>query len=197
MRGLRRGGLALGLAALVALTAGAGPGFADAADCRVQDREAKEVLPGVTLRWDSAFRCTDAPGSGTYAITVSVSNDAASDEAVELGGLRLSHATPRPRGQGPDASARASGVPLAIEPGGSASFRVSGDYELVSTDEGDKANLHLRAAGEGAQSGEPFRLGVNVHLRGDGATENRSGERAGGPPPWAGPPAWARGAASR
>jgi hypothetical protein len=34
------------------------------------------------------------------------------------------------------------------------------------------ANLRLRALGVGLDSGEPFKLGINVHLRGEGAVED-------------------------
>jgi hypothetical protein len=55
---------------------------------------------------------------------------------------------------------------MTVAPGDSESFTVSGDYELVSTDEADKANLQLKALGSGASSADRFKLGINVHLRG-------------------------------
>ncbi|MGH2451045.1 MAG: hypothetical protein ACRDGE_07215 [Candidatus Limnocylindria bacterium] len=184
--------------------------LAQTASCELVDQSTEEVLPGVTLTWDSSFLCADAPASGTYEIEVTVSNAAGSAEAVEIRDLRLSHTTPRPRGQGPDATAEAEGLPIVVAPGESESFRVSGSYELVSTDEGDKANLHLLASGSGVESGESFELGINVHLRGPGAVESdgveseshseRSGGPPawpGGPPPWAGPPAWVAGRSDR
>jgi hypothetical protein len=134
---------------------------------------------------------------------VRVTNAATSDEAVRIDGLRLSHTTPRPRGQAPSADATASGLPLVLAPGESDSFQVSGSYQLVQTDEGAKTNLHLRASGRGLESGLPFQLGINVHLRGPGAVESGSdtggsATPGGGPPPWAGPgrggpPLWANG----
>ena len=191
-------GLALLFVAVVATAFAAGPSLAASADCGVADRSTKDVLSGVTLTWDSSFRCANAPDSGTYSIRVTVSNAERSAEAVEIRRLRLSHTTPRPRGQAPDATAEAQGLPLTVRPGERKSFRVSGRYELVTTDEGDKANLHLRARGRGLESGDAFRLAINVHLRGPGAGDNgdRRGagrpERDGGPPAWAGgPPAWA------
>ena len=42
---------------------------------------------------------------------------------------------------------------------------MSGTYELVQMDEGKQANLHFRASGHGASSGEPFELGINAHVR--------------------------------
>jgi hypothetical protein len=139
--------------------------------CSVDDKSTKEVLPGVILTWDSSFRCEDAPNKGSYRITVRVSNRAGSSEAVRIDDLILSHTTPRPRGQAPEATAEPQGLPITVQPGETESFTVSGTYELVETDEGKKANLHLVALGEGVDSGEEFELGINVHLRAPGATE--------------------------
>jgi hypothetical protein len=139
--------------------------------CPVDDTSTQEVLPGVILTWESSFRCDDAPDEGTYEITVQVSNDAGSSEAVRIDDLILSHTTPRPRGQTPRATAEPQGLPITVEPGETESFTVSGTYELVETDEGEKANLHLLALGEGTDSGQEFELGINVHLRGPGAAE--------------------------
>jgi hypothetical protein len=197
MRKLRT--LSVLLAGVVASVVFVGSGLAQPASCALVDQSTEEVLPGVTLTWDSSFLCADAPDSGTYEIEVTVSNAAGSAEAVEITDLRLSHTTPRPGGQGPDATAQAEGLPIEVAPGESESFRVFGSYELVSTDEGDKANLHLLASGSGVESGEGFELGINVHLRGpgaveDGGIETRSSAEpdGGGPPAWAGgPPPWA------
>jgi hypothetical protein len=139
--------------------------------CAVDDTSTQEVLPGVTLTWDSSFRCEDAPDEGAYEITVQVSNDAASSEAVRIEDLILSHTTPRPRGQAPEATAEPEGLPIIVAPGETDSFSVSGTYTLVQTDEGKKANLHLLALGEGTDSGLEFQLGINVHLRAPGARE--------------------------
>ena len=164
------------VAAVVAGALAVGLSGAATANCEVSDRSTEEVLPGVVLTWDSSFLCANAPDSGTYEIEVTVSNAAGSAEAVEIRELRLSHTTPRPGGRGPEATATAQGLPIVVGPGESENFRVSGTYELVSTDEGDKANLHLRALGRGVESGEPFELGINVMLRAAGAVE---GGRAG------------------
>jgi hypothetical protein len=163
--------LAVLLFAVVASALVAGSSFAATANCELVDQSTEEVLPGVTLTWDSSFLCANAPDSGTYEIEVTVANAAGSAEAVEISELRLSHTTPRPGGQGPEATAEAQGLPVVVGPGESASFSVSGSYELVSTDEGDKANLHLLALGRGVESGDAFELGINVHLRGEGAVE--------------------------
>lgn len=136
------------------------PASAQTQTCAVDDTSTQEVLPGVTLTWDSSFRCTNAPDQGTYEIEVTVANAAGSSEAVKIEDLRLKHTTPKPRGQAPDATAEASGLPMTVAPGDGGTFTVSGDYELVSTDEGDKANLHLKALGSGASSGDRFKLGI-------------------------------------
>jgi plasmid stability protein len=138
--------------------------------CPVDDRSTKEVLPGVILTWDSSFRCENAPDEGTYRIRVRVSNHARSSEAVRIDDLILRRTTPRPRGQAPEATAEPQGLPITVKPGQTKSFAVSGAYELVKTDEGKKANLHLLALGEGKRSGKGFKLGINVHLRAPGAT---------------------------
>lgn len=136
--------------------------------CDPIEQSAEEVLSGVVLTWDSAFLCADAPDEGSYEFTVTVANSAESAEAVSIDDLTLTHTTPRPRGQAPDASGEATGLPLALAPGETASFTVSGTYELAQTDEGKKANLHFRASGHGASSGEPFELGINAHFRAPG-----------------------------
>jgi len=155
----------------------------------------EDIIAGVDLTWTSSFLCENAPDEGRYRITVDIAHDG-EGEAVEIWDLQLSHTTPRPRGQSPDASAEAVELPLEIGPGGSDSFVVTGDYSLVVTDEGKKANLHLRALGRGVDSDEPFVLGINVHIRGTGAVEDDDEDGggppvsdlppvAGGPPPWA------------
>mgnify|MGYP001090957272 CR=1 FL=1 len=136
--------------------------------CQPIEQSTEEVLPGVVLTWDSAFLCADAPDEGSYAFTVTVANSAESAEAVSIDDLAQTHATPSPRGQAPGASGDATGLPLTLAPGETASFTVSGTYKLVQTDEGKKANLHFRASGHRASSGEPFELGINAHFRAPG-----------------------------
>jgi hypothetical protein len=172
--------------------------------CQSTEQSTETVLPGVTLVWDSAFLCADAAPSGQYQITVSVSHTG-SGEAVEIQSAPLMLTSPRPFGQQPPATGTATGLPFTLAPGGSQTFDVSGQYELVQTDEGLKINLHFRAAGQALSSGEPFQLGINVALRGSGAVDNGGGDDDGapptggddgegppawvpGPPPWAGPP---------
>jgi hypothetical protein len=135
--------------------------------CQQVDVSTDRVVRGVTLSWDSAFLCANAADSGSWRIVVDVTNRAASTQGVRIRDVVLSHTTPRPRGQGPAATAEPKGLPLRLAPGESGRFRVTGTYRLVSTDEGKKANLHLRALGTG-DNGDPFRLGLNVHLRAPG-----------------------------
>ncbi len=139
--------------------------------CGQVGQSSETVIPGVTLTWDSSFLCENAPDEGTYEISVRVENSASSAEAVRVDALRLMRTTPRAWRQAPYATARASGLPIVIAPGETRSFNVTGDYRLIMTDEGKKANLHLQAAGRGETSSEPFKLGINVHLRGPGAVE--------------------------
>lgn len=175
--------------------------------CQVSDESTEQVLPGVTLTYTSSFLCADAPDEGSYTFTVTVANAAESTEAVTISDLTLQQTTPRPRGQGPDASGTAAGLPISVAPGETESFTVSGNYELVATDEGNKANLHFQASGQGTQSGSPFDLGINAFFRGAGAAEagddnggpsddppngGPGDDRGGGRPPWVpGPPPWA------
>ncbi len=140
----------------------------DTLPCEPIEQSTEEVLLGVVLTWDSAFLCADAPDEGSYEFTVTVANSAESAQAVSIDALALTHTTPRPRGQAPDASGEATGLPLTMAPGETAGFTVSGTYELVATDEGKKANLHFRASGHGVSSGEPFQVGINAHVRAPG-----------------------------
>jgi len=142
--------------------------------CPAVDRSTDEVLrdPAIVLTWDSASRCGEAQDSGAYELIVTVTNDAGSGEPVTIRGVHVMR-TPRPRGQvGGATLGEIAGLPTgAIAPGESASFTVRGDYRLLQTDEGRKANLHIRADGEGATSGRPFSIGINAHFAAPGATE--------------------------
>ncbi|MBK8988318.1 MAG: hypothetical protein IPM39_19995 [Chloroflexi bacterium] len=159
--------------------------------CIATGQSTEEVLPGITITWDSAFHCEDAPDEGEYEFTVVVSNDANSSEAVIIDTLALTHTTPRPRGQAPEATTEAPSLPTIIDPGESQSFTVSGSYTLVSVGAEKQANLHFRASGYGPTI-EPFYLGLNAMLRGEGVDEPGNGTEPGGPPSWVpGPPPWA------
>jgi hypothetical protein len=176
MRRIWLAGLAIPAAGLVMLAVLAAPTQAQAQRCENVDASTETVVSGVTVTYDSSFLCADAARQGEYAVTVAVANHAGIDEAVTVERVELSHTTPRPRGgDGPNASATAEGLPVTVAAGETARFDVRGTYELVTTDEGDKATLHLRALGVGDRSDEGFVLGVNVHLRAAGATEDGSG----------------------
>lgn len=144
------------------------PVSAQPQECAVVYQKTKEVAPGVFLTWDSSFRCLDAPDAGDYLVTINVTNSASSLESVTINDLFLSHTTPRPRRQAPQATAEASGLPLTIASGETFSFTVSGTYTMVLTGNGMKANLHLRAKGTSDETADPFRLGINVKIRGSG-----------------------------
>jgi hypothetical protein len=173
------------------------PALAQAQSCQMSGQKTQQVLPGVTLTWDSSFHCWDVSSSGSHTFTVNISNAATNREPVSIDTLFLFHTTPRPRGRAPAATGAASGLPVVVAPGEARSFMVSGNYQLVSTDEGMKANLHFRGNGKGTTSGLPFRMGINVLLRSEGSVEDGNDAPppwAGGPPPWAGgPPPWAGG----
>jgi hypothetical protein len=158
--------LSLTLAAFLFVSAP--PGFATQI-CSLIDQSTKVVLPGVVLTWDSSFHCLNAPNSGEYMVQVRLSNAPNSVKQVGILSLVLSHTTPRPRGQGPDSTAEVSGLPIMVAPDETEAFSVMGTYELVETNEGLKANLHIRAQGAGSNSSQSFQLGINVHFRGLGA----------------------------
>ena len=186
---------ALGL--LVAMTAI--PVTADAHDeCDVEGESTGEVADGVTITYDSVFLCTDAPASGTWFVDLSVSNDGASTTSVTITDVVLSHTSPSPDGEAPAATAEVEGDLPTVEPGATASLRIAGDYELATTDDGDKATLHLRLSGT-TGADEFFALGASVQLLATGVEpdvdveEEIDGENgaAVGRPEWVpGPPPW-------
>lgn len=160
----------LGLIAGLLLMAGA-VAFAQCNGTLVDTSEA-EVLPGVILHWESSFACQVDNDSGSYEFTFKVTNK--SSQPVEITDIRLFQVTPRPRRSAATGTLTSkSGFPTQIAAGGSASFTVGGTYTLAVTDEGKKANLHFAVDGAGveaANAGEPFHLGVNLAIRGPGAT---------------------------
>jgi hypothetical protein len=166
------GGLDAGTAYVYSgLAPGGGTPAPQPCETMMAENESSEgVATGVNLAWASAFRCEDAPDQGRYRFTVTVTNSAASPVLVAIDALTLTHTTPRPGGQAPQATGVASGLPVTIAPGASDTFTVSGTYELASTDEGRKANLHFCASGQAGA--ERFHLGLNALLRGPDATED-------------------------
>ncbi|MFW6074597.1 MAG: hypothetical protein ACOC9Y_03320 [Chloroflexota bacterium] len=175
--------------------------------CEPQEAGAVEVAPGIRLAWAGSYHCGNAPESGTYNLTVDVANSADSDGSLSIDGLELIRMTPRPINQGPNATATANDLPATVEAGDSTTFTISGDYELVETDEGWKANLIFRVT-VSDDSGEVHHLGMNALFRGSGADfeaedEGRPEGVPDGPPEgisenqddenWeedAGPPSW-------
>jgi hypothetical protein len=175
------------------LAMGASGAFAQQQSCLVTQQSTEETLPGITVTWDSSFLCENAPAEGTYTFAATIANAGGSAEVVVMNAMTLTHTTPRPRGQTPQATADAAGLPITVAPGESKTFNVSGTYTLVTTGEGQKANLHFRASGYGPMV-EPFHLGINVRLRGSGVIEPGDDDEPGEPPPWApGPPPWTPG----
>lgn len=148
-------------------------------NCLAAEQTVEEVLPGVFLTWDSAHRCNNTPAQGQYAFTVSLEADSGSTKTLILEHITLTHTTPRPLGNGPEATVeQLTGFPVTLSGGESDSFSVRGAYELVTTGEGQKANLHFCASGHDQATGEPFYLGINTFLRSGSATESDDG-----PPP--------------
>jgi hypothetical protein len=188
----------LGLLAAIAVV----PASAQSATptCEAIGASTGEVADGVILSYDSSFACTDAAASGTWSISVLVANTAESTTGIELTELTLSHTSPRPGGAGPDASLDSDTLPLALAVDADGTFDAEGAYELVTTDDGDKATLHLRVAGV-TDDDEPFQLAIAVQVLAPGLSpepadedlENgATGENgAEGRPDWVpGPPPW-------
>lgn len=191
---------ALSTAIIVAMMMALTPAIAlaEPQERAVFDQSTDEVLSGVTVTWDSWFLCEDAPVEDDFTFVVSVTNDGTSAEAVTFDTFDLRHTTPRPRETGPDASVEVEGLPLTLAPGETGQFITTGTYKLVTTDEGNKANLHFEVSGFGNETGERFNLGINAHFRAEGAVQESAGndenDAGSGPPPWAGgPPPWANG----
>jgi hypothetical protein len=140
---------------------------AAAATCAAAASTANEVVTDdVSLSFDGEFTCTDADDPGTWSITVNVTND--SDAEVTISTVELSQVTPSLQA---DAAAAAAAVtsdtlPLTLAAGAAGFFDVAGDYTLAQVGAGSLLNVHLRASGTAA--GDPFALGVNVHLLGPG-----------------------------
>lgn len=173
MRRVWTAALAAPAIGLIALAVIAAASQAQVQHCEKADESTEIILSGVTVTYDSSYFCTNAADQGEYAITVSVANRVDSSEAVTVDRLELSHTTPRPGGgSGPEATATAGGLPITVASGETARFDVRGIYALVTTDEGAKANLHLHVVGTGATSSERLALGINVHLRAAGSTED-------------------------
>lgn len=163
--------------------------------CSVLKTTSQEVLPGITLTYDSAIWCQGVSDEGSYRITATIGNSATSVEGVVIDALALRLTTPRPRGQTPSVELEAdAGLPLRVEPGMVSNLTLAGTYALVATGDGKKANVHIHARGYGENSGVRFNLGINIHLRGEGTAERDTVE-AGRPvvppgPPFEVPPPW-------
>lgn len=138
--------------------------------CVATDQSTEQVVPGVTVQWDSSFLCANSPDADTYKFEVRVTR-IGGGESVTIERMLLTHKTPRPRGRTPAGSKTGDTLPLTVAAGESKTFLTTGAYVLVSTDEGKKANHHYRAAGAGDTSDRTFFLGINVRFRGPGVAE--------------------------
>ena len=138
--------------------------------CVATDQSTEQILPGVTLQWDSSFLCANAPDSDTYKFEVRVTR-IGGGESVTIEQMLLTHKTPRPRGRTPAGSKTGDTLPSTVAAGESKTFLTTGTYVLVVTDEGKKANHHYRAAGAGDATDRPFFLGINVRFRAPGVAE--------------------------
>lgn len=137
--------------------------------CLAEEQSSEEVLPGITLTWDSAFRCLNAPEEGVYEFNVIVEADADSTALAVVQAITLTHTTPRPLNVAPDASVDdVTGLPFTIAAGEVHTFTVSGEYELAAAGVARLANLHFCATGYDDATGTPFYLGLNTFLRGSG-----------------------------
>ena len=155
--------------------------------CVAEEQSTEEIVPGVTLTWDSALRCLDAPDEGVYAFNVRVES-AITDttvvlmQPVTMQGVTLTHTTPRPLGQAPDASVdMVTGLPFTIESGQVQTFTITGTYELATAGVARLANLHFCATGYDNATRQPFYLGLNTFLRGPGMDDDNHTQLS--PPP--------------
>ena len=152
--------------------------------CLSEGQSTEEVLPGVTLTWDSALRCLNAPVQGQYAFTVTLAADSGNGTSVVIDDVALTHTTPRPLGQAPTADIDATtGLSLTLAADGQGAFSVTGSYEMVITGATQKANLHFCATGRDPSSGELFYLGLNTFLRDGDDGDDGSGNGAPPTPP--------------
>lgn len=180
-RNLKVAVMILMVAGILSLAATAA--LAQAQVCQPPDAPTpEEVVSGVTLSWNGAFHCLNAPEEGEYEFTVEVSNDGASASAVTIEAINLTDTTPKPRGATPEATvAEVVGLPLTIEPGQSGSFTVRGTYKLVQAGAARLANLHFMANGQA--DSVPFNMGINAAIRTSSDIDEPEDER-GGPPSW-------------
>jgi hypothetical protein len=162
-------------------------------DVTVDGTFTEEVADAITLTFDGDFACPDAADSGSWSITVGVTNDSEAD--VTIDDVTLSHASPPFAPDGNEVLTTAN-LPLDVGPGESGDFEAGGSFALGETGDGALVNLHLRATGT-ATDGEdvqPFVLGINVHVLGPGVEleDPEDGEDgADGRPEWVpGPPPW-------
>ena len=141
--------------------------------CLSEESSTEEVLPGMTLTWASAVRCSAAPDQGSYQFDLLVEAGAANTGQAVVQSITLTHTTPRIDDQPPPATIElVTGLPLTIAANESQTFGVTGAYQLAEAGLAKLANLHFCAAGYQQSSGEPFYLGLNAFLRGPGTDDD-------------------------
>jgi len=159
----------------------AGPPFStDCEQMTVTEQSRENVSPDLVIIWDSSFHCIDAEEQGAYGFTATLSYEGPADASILLDELRLTHTTPRPMGEAPTATVSVAGLPLLLTKEG-VEVTVSGEYELATPGAAQLANLHFCAEGQVQDSGIPFALGLNAHLRGSMGGPP-TGSAAAGPP---------------
>ncbi|MEX2151097.1 MAG: hypothetical protein WD793_12860 [Steroidobacteraceae bacterium] len=118
------------------------------------------------MHWDSSFLCQDAPSSGSYQFTFTVTNLSGVNQPVVIESIPLRRATPRSHPRAASGTINGtSRFQTTIDPLQSASFTVTGNYQQAITSEGEKAKLHFQVRGRDVMF-RRFQLGVNAHLRG-------------------------------
>ncbi len=149
--------------------------------CVAEEQSTEEVFPGAILTWDSALRCENAPDEGIYQFSVLIQADQANTALAVVDAITLTHTTPRPLDQPPQATVdEVTGLPFTLAAGEVQTFTVTGTYELARPGAAKIANLHFCATGHAESTGEPFYLGLNTFLRGPGSEDDGGGS---GPPP--------------
>lgn len=144
---------------------------------------------GLALTWDSSLHCLGAPERGTLAFTVALDNR--DHRALTITGLRLIRATPGPlmkftspqRGRDAFIALEATGLPLAVPPGGQATLTGTGRY-LLDRDEAGVSNANLHATLEARVEGDGITvdLPLNLHVRRASTPDAPRPDRRKGPP---------------
>jgi hypothetical protein len=68
--------------------------FQALSECSLTETSTEEVLPGIVVSWSSSYHCAEADTFDTFELTVTVTNDVTSTEAVALSEIQLIRTTP-------------------------------------------------------------------------------------------------------